>query len=116
MDKYGYIMDILKNMQTKLSFSSQVYQQLSQKLSVLDTFKGIWKAKENLQGQYLEELRKIATIESAGSSTRIEGVKLTDQEVLIDPSVQRWQRSSVKASYHTFIDEAGLPVYPVCLF
>jgi len=68
-------------MQTKLNFDSQVYQQLSQKLSVLDTFKGIWKAKENLQGQYLKELRKIATIESAGSSTRIEGAKLTDQEV-----------------------------------
>jgi len=39
MDKYGYVMDISKNMQTKLGFSSEVYQQLSQQLSVLDTFK-----------------------------------------------------------------------------
>jgi Fic family protein len=74
-------MDIPKTMQTKLSFDSQVYQQLSQQLSILDTFKGLWKAKENLQGQYLKELRKIATIESTGSSTRIEGAKLTDQDV-----------------------------------
>ena len=74
-------MDISKNMQTKLNFSSEVYQQLSQQLSVLDTFKGSWKVKENQQGQYLKELRKIATVESTGSSTRIEGAKLTDQEV-----------------------------------
>jgi len=74
-------MDISKNMQTKLSFSSEVYQQLSQQQSVLDTFNGSWKVKESQQGQYLKELRKIATIESAGSSTRIEGARLTDQEV-----------------------------------
>ena len=81
MDNYGYVMDISKNMQTKLSFDSKVYQQLSQQLSILDTFKGIWKTKENLQSQCLKELRKIATIESTGSSTRIEGAMLTDQEV-----------------------------------
>jgi len=81
MDKYGYIMDIPKNMATKLSLSNEVYQQLSQQLSVLDTFKGSWKSRENQEGQYLKELRKIATIESIGASTRIEGAKLTDQEV-----------------------------------
>lgn len=74
-------MDISKNMQTKLSFDSEVYQQLSLQLSVLDTFKGSWKVKESQQGQYLKELRKIATIESTGSSTRIEGAKLLDKEV-----------------------------------
>jgi Fic family protein len=74
-------MDISKNMATKLNFNSEVYQRLSQQLSVVDTFRGNWKARENQQGQYLKELRKIATIESTGSSTRIEGAKLTDQEV-----------------------------------
>ena len=74
-------MDISKNIHTKLSFDSEVYQQLSQQLSVLDTFKGSWKEKESQQGQYLKELRKIATIESTASSTRIEGSKLTDEEV-----------------------------------
>lgn len=74
-------MDISKNMQTKLSFNSELYQQISQQLSVLDTFNGSWKVKESQQGQYLKELRKIATIESTGSSTRIEGAKLRDEEV-----------------------------------
>jgi len=74
-------MDISKNMTTKLNFSSEMYQQLSQQLSVLDTYRGSWKARESLHGQYLKELRKIATIESTGSSTRIEGARLTDQDV-----------------------------------
>ncbi len=74
-------MDISKNMQTKLGFSSEVYQQLSQHLSVLDTFQGSWKVKESQQVKYLKELRKIATIESTGSSTRIEGARIRDQEV-----------------------------------
>ena len=81
MDNYGYVMDRSKNMTAKLNFNSEVYQRLSQQLSVLDTFRGNWKARENQQGQYLKELRKIATVESTGSSTRIEGAKLTDQEV-----------------------------------
>jgi Fic family protein len=81
LDRYGYVMDISKNMQTKLSFNSEIYQKLTQQLSVLDTFKGSWKIKESQQGQYLKELRKIATIESTGSSTRIEGARLTDKEV-----------------------------------
>lgn len=34
MDKFGYNMDISKNMKTKLSFSSEVYQKLSQQLSL----------------------------------------------------------------------------------
>lgn len=81
MDKFGYVMDISNNMTTKLNFNSEVHQQLSQKLSVLDTFRGSWKTRSNLQGQYLKELRWIATIESTGSSTRIEGAKLKDKEV-----------------------------------
>ncbi|MEX1013954.1 MAG: hypothetical protein WDZ80_02220 [Candidatus Paceibacterota bacterium] len=68
-------------MKTKLSFASEVYQQLSQQLRALDTFKGSWKEKEHQQGQYLKELRKIATIESIGASTRIEGAMLTNEEV-----------------------------------
>jgi Fic family protein len=81
MDKYGYVMDISKNMGTKMNLSSEVYQQLSQQLSILDTFKGSWKTRESQEGQYLKELRKIATIESIGASTRIEGARLSDQEV-----------------------------------
>ena len=47
----------------------------------IDEFKGRWKVIETLAPERLTSLRRIATIESAGSSTRIEGAKLTDAEV-----------------------------------
>jgi Fic family protein len=47
----------------------------------IDEFKGRWKVIENLAPQRLSSLRRIATIESVGSSTRIEGSKLSDAEV-----------------------------------
>jgi len=74
-------MDISKKMNEKMEFSASVYQQMMQKLSIIDSFKGNWKAIELQQSKYLKELRKIATIESIGSSTRIEGATLTDAEV-----------------------------------
>lgn len=81
LDKYGYNMDMSKSMEQKLTFSASVYQQMMQKLSVIDSFKGNWKAIEHQHSKHLKELRKIATIESIGSSTRIEGATLTDAEV-----------------------------------
>ena len=69
------------NMQMKLDFTSVAYQQISQQLSVIDSFKGNWKAIESQQSKYLNDLRKIATIESIGSSTRIEGATLNNEEV-----------------------------------
>ena len=50
-------------------------------LMEIEEFKGGWKAYGNLAPERLTELQRIATIESIGSSTRIEGVKLTDTEV-----------------------------------
>jgi Fic family protein len=50
-------------------------------LSELDEFKGAWRALGTLAPERLKALRQIATIESIGSSTRIEGSKLTDREV-----------------------------------
>ena len=50
-------------------------------IAEIDEFKGEWKAIGNLSSDRLDALKKIATIESVGSSTRIEGVKLTDKEV-----------------------------------
>lgn len=47
----------------------------------LDEFKGRWEALGTLAPERLTALRKIATIESVGSSTRIEGARLTDTEV-----------------------------------
>lgn len=50
-------------------------------IAEIDEFKGRWQAIENLAPERLSTLKKIATIESVGSSTRIEGSKLTDAEV-----------------------------------
>jgi hypothetical protein len=47
----------------------------------IDEFKGSWKVIETLAPERLTSLRRIATIESVGSSTRIEGSKLSDAEV-----------------------------------
>lgn len=41
-------------------------------ISDIDEFKGRWKVIENLAPEKLSSLRRIATIESVGSSTRIE--------------------------------------------
>jgi Fic family protein len=50
-------------------------------ISELDEFKGAWRALGRLAPDRLSSLRRIATIESIGSSTRIEGAKLSDREV-----------------------------------
>ncbi len=47
----------------------------------LDEFKGRWAATQALAPDRLAVLRQVATIESVGSSTRIEGVKLTNSEI-----------------------------------
>ena len=50
-------------------------------ISEIDEFKGTWRALGTLAPDRLSALRRVATIESIGSSTRIEGSKLTDREV-----------------------------------
>ena len=50
-------------------------------ISEIDEFKGAWRALGTLTPERLNALRRVATIESIGSSTRIEGSKLTDRDV-----------------------------------
>lgn len=50
-------------------------------IAEIDEFKGSWKALGTLAPERLAALRKVATIESIGSSTRIEGAKLTDRQI-----------------------------------
>jgi Fic family protein len=50
-------------------------------ISEIDEFKGAWKLFGRLTPERLHQLKKVATIESIGSSTRIEGSKLSDREV-----------------------------------
>ena len=58
-----------------------VTPELVRAIGEIDEFKGRWETLGNLAPERLWALRRIATIESVGSSTRIEGVKLTDDEI-----------------------------------
>ncbi len=61
--------------------SLQITPEILSLISELDEFKGAWKALGTLAPERLSALRRVATIESIGSSTRIEGSKLSDREV-----------------------------------
>lgn len=50
-------------------------------ISEIDEFKGKWQVMSSLAPDRMALLKRVATIESVGSSTRIEGAKLTDSEV-----------------------------------
>lgn len=58
-----------------------VGQDILQLIAEIDEFKGQWQALKTLSPERLQQLRKVATIESVGSSTRIEGAKLSDAQV-----------------------------------
>lgn len=61
----------------KLEITPKILRQIAE----IDEFKGQWQALGGLAPERLSALRRVATIESVGSSTRIEGAKLTDSEV-----------------------------------
>lgn len=50
-------------------------------IAEIDEFKGAWTAIGRIAPERLTALRRVATIESIGSSTRIEGARLSDREV-----------------------------------
>ena len=50
-------------------------------IAEIDEFKGAWTAIGRITPEQLTSLRRVATIESIGSSTRIEGARLTDVDV-----------------------------------
>lgn len=50
-------------------------------IAEIDEFKGAWHYAGKIAPEKLKALKKNATIQSVGSSTRIEGVQLTDNEV-----------------------------------
>jgi Fic family protein len=63
--------------ETSITIDAQVLNLIAE----LDEFKGRWEMLGRLAPDKLHSLRRVATIESVGSSTRIEGAKLSDQAV-----------------------------------
>lgn len=59
----------------------QITPEVLRLIARIDEFKGAWRALGALAPERLLALRRVATIESIGSSTRIEGSKLSDREV-----------------------------------
>lgn len=55
--------------------------EMLQLIAEIDGFKGVWQLMGRLAPEKLQALKKVATIESIGSSTRIEGSKLSDEQV-----------------------------------
>ncbi len=70
-------MDIQKLMIGNITITSEILKLISE----IDEFKGRWTVIENLAPERLSALKKVASIESIGSSTRIEGAQLSDSEV-----------------------------------
>ncbi len=50
-------------------------------VSKIDRFDASWSSIEKREGQSLKQLKNIATVRSVGASTRIEGSKMSDEEV-----------------------------------
>ncbi len=63
------------------SASIQITPEMLSLVAGIDEFKGAWRALGTLAPDRLSALLRVATIESIGSSTRIEGSKLSDREV-----------------------------------
>jgi Fic family protein len=63
------------------NFSLDIDWKMINLISQIDRFDANWKAIERKEGQNLKELKSIATVRSVGASNRIEGNKMSDQEV-----------------------------------
>lgn len=61
--------------------SLKITNEILSLIAEIDEFKGKWHAIGRIAPKSLSSLRRVATIESIGSSTRIEGAKLSDREV-----------------------------------
>ena len=64
-----------------INYQVKITNEILNLISEIDEFKGKWRAINTLSPDRLRMLKKSATIESIASSTRIEGVQLTDIQV-----------------------------------
>jgi Fic family protein len=74
-------METDERMETLNTASVRITPEILSLIAEIDEFKGAWRAIGRIAPERLSSLRRVATIESVGSSTRIEGARLTDREV-----------------------------------
>lgn len=63
------------------TFKINIDWKLINLISQIDRFDASWATIEKKEGQSLKQLKSIATVRSVGASTRIEGSKMSDEEV-----------------------------------
>lgn len=68
-------------MQNRFNRRIKLNQEILQKIAQIDEFKGLWKGSLRLSPQTLGRLKRSVLITSSGASTRIEGSKMSDDEV-----------------------------------
>lgn len=87
MDKWifschSYWMEMDGTMDDSLNIDTlMITPEILRLIAAIDEFKGTWRAIGRIAPERLSNLRHVATIESIGSSTRIEGAKLSDRDV-----------------------------------
>ncbi len=69
------------HIQNKLIFDFKTNQLIFSKITEIEKFQGKWEFLKLEENDFLRELKQLATIQSIGSSTRIEGSVLSDQEI-----------------------------------
>ncbi|MAG31994.1 MAG: AsnC family transcriptional regulator [Deltaproteobacteria bacterium] len=89
--------------------SLRITPEILARIAKLDEFKGAWRAIGRIAPDRLSSLRRVATIESIGSSTRIEGATLSDravEQLLASIDVQRFaSRDEQEVAGHAAVME-----------
>jgi hypothetical protein len=81
---FGYLRIFTYQMsQSIYSFTLAMTMKLMSQISKVDRFDASWSEIEKREGQTLKQLKSNATVRSVASSTRIEGSKMTDEQVRI---------------------------------
>lgn len=68
-------------MENRYSKRAILSQEILQKITKIDEFRGLWKGSLRFSPQTLGRLKRSVLITSAGASTRIEGSRMSDEEV-----------------------------------
>lgn len=64
-----------------INFRLKINNELLNRISIIEEFRGEWRAIKQMSPEILSYLKRVAMIESVGSSNRIEGNKLSNIEV-----------------------------------